>query len=169
MFSPIGSHQVFNRGSSLLLNISNHTTEYNLTLNHNNTNQSSGESPKTSTLQMNKFLNLNFPREKAKADYDAPNEFSSGYNIRFSEIMILMVILLIWVFSLRKLIKNFDKLRTTNYRDINYRYRNSATAISPHHPSITVQHHSVRSTNVNEAYSQLDAINGKHPMVNFAF
>ena len=65
----------------------------------------------------------NIFKEKSKADYDTPNEFSNGNTIRFTEFIVILFILFIWILSLRKLIKNFEKLRTTHYREIPYKYR----------------------------------------------
>ena len=60
---------------------------------------------------------------KMKYDVETPNEFSNGYNIRLPEIIIIAFILLIWLLSLRKFTKSFEKIRTTHYREIPYKYR----------------------------------------------
>lgn len=54
---------------------------------------------------------------------ELPNEFSSGYNIRFSEILIIIGILIFWLIAVRKFSKSFDKIRTTHYREIPYKYK----------------------------------------------
>lgn len=58
-----------------------------------------------------------------KFDNDIPNEFSNDYYIRLSEVIIIVFILILWILSLRKFFKNFDKIRTTHYREIPYKYR----------------------------------------------
>ena len=54
---------------------------------------------------------------------ESPNEFTNGYYIRVSEIFIIIFILLFWFMSLRKFTRNFDKIRTTHYREIPYKYK----------------------------------------------
>ena len=51
----------------------------------------------------------------------ASNEFST--EMRTPEIVVIILILCLWVLSLRKLVKHFDKLRSTQYREIPYKYR----------------------------------------------
>lgn len=51
----------------------------------------------------------------------ASNEFSS--EMRTPEICVIILILCLWVLSLRKLVKHFDKLSSTHYREIPYKYR----------------------------------------------
>ena len=60
---------------------------------------------------------------KTKFENDSPNEFTSGYSIRPTEIIFIFLILLLWAFSLRKFLKNFDKLRITHYREITHKYQ----------------------------------------------
>jgi len=59
---------------------------------------------------------------KTKFENDSPNEFSNG-NYSFFEIALIIVILLLWLFSLRKFLKKFEKLRFTHYREITQKYR----------------------------------------------
>lgn len=62
--------------------------------------------------------------KNAKYDPDeTSNEFTNGYYIRVSEIFIIVFILLFWLLSLRKFTRNFDKIRTTHYREIPYKYK----------------------------------------------
>ena len=60
---------------------------------------------------------------KTKFENDTPNEFSSGHTIRVFEIVLIFLILLLWLFSLRKFLKSFEKLRFTHYREITQKYR----------------------------------------------
>ena len=57
----------------------------------------------------------------SKYDSDmASNEFST--EMHTPEIIVVILILCLWVLSLRKLVKHFDKLRSTQYREIPYKY-----------------------------------------------
>jgi hypothetical protein len=60
---------------------------------------------------------------KSKFENDSPNEFTNGNSISFFEIALIIVILLLWLFSLRKFLKKFEKLRFTHYREITQKYR----------------------------------------------
>lgn len=51
-----------------------------------------------------------------------PNDFSMTYNITTTEGCVILFVLALWILSLRKLIKNFDKLRT-NPIQVPYKYR----------------------------------------------
>ena len=73
-----------------------------------------------STVDINKILH-NMP--KMKFEIDSPNEFTNGYELRLIEILFIVFILFLWICSLRKFVKNFDKLRTTHYREIPYKYK----------------------------------------------
>jgi hypothetical protein len=55
--------------------------------------------------------------------YDNPTEFTNGYDMKLPEIVIIVLILICWILSLRKFVKNFDKIRTTHYREIPYKYK----------------------------------------------
>ena len=43
--------------------------------------------------------------------------------MRLPELIVIMIILALWALSLRKFVKNFDKIRTTHYREIPYKYK----------------------------------------------
>lgn len=60
---------------------------------------------------------------KSKFEHDTPNEFTSGNDMSRLEIFVIIIVLTLWVLSLRKFVKNFEKLRTTHYREIPYKYR----------------------------------------------
>ena len=63
---------------------------------------------------------------KAKFENDSPNEFTSGNSINPFEIALIVVIILIWLYSLRKFLKKFEKLRFTHYskeKEISQKYR----------------------------------------------
>jgi len=51
----------------------------------------------------------------------ASNEFST--EMHTPEVLVIILILCLWVLSLRKLVKHFDKLRSTQYREIPYKYQ----------------------------------------------
>lgn len=78
-----------------------------------------------SPFLMNKTLQ-DSNRELNPVKYDvneSPNDFTDGYYIRFSEIIIIAAIIVFWLLALRKFTKNFDKIRTTHYREIPYKYK----------------------------------------------
>lgn len=50
-------------------------------------------------------------------------EFSEGYHIKITEVFIILGIILFWLMAIRKFTKNFDKIRTTHYREIPYKYK----------------------------------------------
>lgn len=55
--------------------------------------------------------------------HDNPNEFSSGYYIRWPEICVIFFILVLWMLSLRKFFKHFEKIRNIHYREIPFKYK----------------------------------------------
>jgi hypothetical protein len=54
-------------------------------------------------------------------DMESSNEF--GNEMHTPELVMVAIVLALWVLSLRKLVKHFDKLRSTQYREIPYKYR----------------------------------------------
>ena len=54
---------------------------------------------------------------------EMPNDFSNGYPLTYSEILILLFMLCFWLFAVRKFITSFNKIRTTHYREINHKYK----------------------------------------------
>lgn len=77
------------------------------------------------TAPMPKNMNSNKPddhNQVSKHDSGlASNEF--GTEMHTPEVVVIILILCLWVLSLRKLVKHFDKLRSTQYREIPYKYR----------------------------------------------
>ena len=61
--------------------------------------------------------------KKMRIDLESANEFSSGYEVSRTELIVIMLILLLWILSLRKFVKNFEKIRTIHYREIPYKYK----------------------------------------------
>lgn len=76
-----------------------------------------------SKLQSKQIRNDSKLLIKTKFDNDNPNEFTNGYFIRLPELIVIGFILMLWILALRKFFKNFDKIRTTHYREIPYKYR----------------------------------------------
>ena len=65
--------------------------------------------------------NMKHKLHSHKYDMDlASNEFST--EMHTPEILVIILVLCLWVLSLRKLVKHFDKLRSTQYREIPYKY-----------------------------------------------
>lgn len=63
-----------------------------------------------------------FPSSKMKYhDSESSNEFTNEMHV--PELMVILLIIVLWILSLRKLVKHFDKLRSTQYREIPYKYR----------------------------------------------
>lgn len=86
----------------------------------------------STTIASSSELNAKFRKPSAnstkqiktqKFDTNSPNEFTNDYYIRLSEIIIIVFILILWILSLRKFFKHFEKIRTTHYREIPYKYR----------------------------------------------
>ena len=57
------------------------------------------------------------------------NEFSNGYAIRFWELVIVVFVIVLWLGSLYRFIKHFDKLRITHHREIPYKLRQKEAAV----------------------------------------
>jgi hypothetical protein len=77
-------------------------------------------------LSLNNIIKLNTTQKipvRIKFDNESPNEFTNGFQLKFNEIIFILLILLLWILSLRKLFYNFEKLRTTHYREIPYKFR----------------------------------------------
>jgi hypothetical protein len=101
----------------------------------------------------------NFIKEKSKVDFDSPNEFSSGNSIRLTELIVIIFIIFIWILSLRKLVKNFEKLRTTRYREIPYKYQsNQINSKSRHYDfqNESVSKSTFRQLNHNETNKKVN-------------
>lgn len=67
------------------------------------------------------------PISNSKEDSSINNEFSNGYYIRFWELVIVIFVIILWVLSLYRFIKHFDKLRITHHREIPYKLRQKDT------------------------------------------
>jgi len=62
------------------------------------------------TLRANKF------------EIENATEFTSGFNLRLSEVLVILFILMLWLLSLLKFMQHFNKIRITHYREIPYKY-----------------------------------------------
>lgn len=79
-----------------------------------------------SQIEFGPIKKRGFNSESHGAKYEVnetPNEFTSGYNMKPVEILVILFVLVLWVLSLRKFFKTFGKLRTTHYRDVPYKYK----------------------------------------------
>ena len=64
-----------------------------------------------------------FPNSKEENANGSNNEFSSGYHIRFWELIIVIFVIILWLASLYRFIRSFDMLRITHHREMPYKYR----------------------------------------------
>ncbi|CAF0852176.1 unnamed protein product [Brachionus calyciflorus] len=74
------------------------------------------------TTQITSDLTTKISRSK-QDNHETPNEFTSGYAMKPVEIVVIIFVLVLWILSLRKFYKTFDKLRTTHYIDVPYKYK----------------------------------------------
>lgn len=80
------------------------------------------ESESSNTNHHYNIHNLHHYTQSKKQDPGlASNEFST--EMHTPELIVIILILCLWVLSLRKLVKHFDKLSSTQYREIPYKYQ----------------------------------------------
>ncbi len=114
MFNPVNTRILGGTTSPLMISIT-HSPNSGPVINFNTTTKSvlTHTTPDDSTL----------PTKTRHDANNVPNEFSYGNKMNGTEIFVICIILLLWVLSLWKLIRNFDKLSTTQYRQIPYKYK----------------------------------------------
>lgn len=57
-----------------------------------------------------------------KFEIENATEFTSGFNLRLAEVLVILFILMLWLLSLLKFMQHFNKIRITHYREIPYKY-----------------------------------------------
>ncbi len=78
------------------------------------------------SVQINPTEDYFLTTTKFSPKYDVSDqyqEFSDGYYLKLTEVLIIAGIILFWLMAIRKFTKNFDKIRTTHYREIPYKYK----------------------------------------------
>ena len=106
------------------IEISNDTTTHNATnilISHSSKQRFHFDALMNTTATYNH--GMFFPNSKEENANGSNNEFSSGYHIRFWELIIVIFVIILWLASLYRFIRSFDMLRITHHREMPYKYR----------------------------------------------